>query len=200
MVRIAGTWAARTVLGKEAYDRRMQQLGRKLAVSVDKMFPLVEAQPGKEIIVSGAGEGETSEWLASKTGASITGVDPSEERGERAEAAQHLRRLAEGSGDRAERARLFEQLGDVVQSLGDDNGACKAYTEALAHDAESALAYLGRGDLYRTVGELDRAIKDFTEVIRLDPTGTAGYHNRAAAYVGTSESRATSGSSRYPRY
>src|SRR6476469_1791412 len=47
---------------------------------------LVEAQPGKEIVVSGAGEGETSEWLAGKTGASITGVDPSEERIERAEA------------------------------------------------------------------------------------------------------------------
>jgi hypothetical protein len=41
--------AASTRLGKDAYDRRMQRLGRKLAVSVDKMFPLVEAQPGTDV-------------------------------------------------------------------------------------------------------------------------------------------------------
>jgi hypothetical protein len=47
---------------------------------------LLDAKPGYEIVVSGAGEGETSEWLAAKTGASVTGVDPDEERIERAEA------------------------------------------------------------------------------------------------------------------
>ena len=67
----------------------MMVLGRWRATGEElyrEVADLIEAQPGKEIIVSGAGEGETSEWLAAKTGASITGVDPDEERIERAEA------------------------------------------------------------------------------------------------------------------
>ena len=47
---------------------------------------LVEARPGHEIIVSGCGEGVTTEWLASHTGAAVTGVDPDRERIEQAEA------------------------------------------------------------------------------------------------------------------
>src|SRR5581483_8343699 len=41
------------------------------------------------------------------------------ERGEKREAATYLRRMAEASGDRAERARLFEQLGDLYGELED---------------------------------------------------------------------------------
>ena len=47
---------------------------------------LVEADAGHEILVSGCGEGITTEWLARHTGASLTGVDPDRERIERAEA------------------------------------------------------------------------------------------------------------------
>ncbi|HEU4563021.1 MAG TPA: class I SAM-dependent methyltransferase [Gemmatimonadaceae bacterium] len=36
---------------------------------------LTEAVPGKEIIVSGCGDGITTEWLALRTGAAVTGVD-----------------------------------------------------------------------------------------------------------------------------
>ena len=68
---------------------QMVVLGRWRATGEDlyrEVSDLLDAKPGHEIVVSGAGEGETSEWLAAKTGASITGVDPDEERIERAEA------------------------------------------------------------------------------------------------------------------
>jgi 2-polyprenyl-3-methyl-5-hydroxy-6-metoxy-1,4-benzoquinol methylase len=68
---------------------QMMVLGRWRATGEElyrEVADLIEAQAGKEIVVSGAGEGETSEWLAEKTGASVTGVDPNEERIERAEA------------------------------------------------------------------------------------------------------------------
>jgi tetratricopeptide (TPR) repeat protein len=53
------------------------------------------------------------------------------ERGEKGTAAQHLRRLADGSGDRAERATLLEQLGDILHAVDDLEGARTAYEEAL---------------------------------------------------------------------
>jgi ubiquinone/menaquinone biosynthesis C-methylase UbiE len=68
---------------------QMMVLGRWRATGEElyrEVAGLTEAQPGREILVSGAGEGESSEWLAARTGASITGVDPNEERIERAEA------------------------------------------------------------------------------------------------------------------
>ena len=68
---------------------QMMVLGRWRASGEElyrEVADLTDAGPGKEIVVSGSGEGETSEWLASKTGALITGVDPDEERIERAEA------------------------------------------------------------------------------------------------------------------
>jgi len=54
------------------------------------------------------------------------------ERSEPEEAARHLRRLAEGSGDRQERARLFEKLGDVLATTGDGAGARAAYENAVS--------------------------------------------------------------------
>jgi 2-polyprenyl-3-methyl-5-hydroxy-6-metoxy-1,4-benzoquinol methylase len=68
---------------------QMMVLGRWRATGEElyrEVADLVDAGSGKEIVVSGSGEGETSEWLAAKTGASITGVDPNEDRIERAEA------------------------------------------------------------------------------------------------------------------
>jgi 2-polyprenyl-3-methyl-5-hydroxy-6-metoxy-1,4-benzoquinol methylase len=68
---------------------QMMVLGRWRATGEDlyrEVADLTEAESGKEVVISGAGEGESSEWLAAKTGASITAVDPSEERIERAEA------------------------------------------------------------------------------------------------------------------
>lgn len=47
---------------------------------------VTEAQPGQEVLVSGCGDGLTVEWLARRTGASVTGVDPDGTYIERAEA------------------------------------------------------------------------------------------------------------------
>ncbi|MFL5577953.1 MAG: class I SAM-dependent methyltransferase [Gemmatimonadaceae bacterium] len=47
---------------------------------------LTEVGAGQEMLVSGCGEGVTAEWLATRSGAAVTGVDPDPERIERAEA------------------------------------------------------------------------------------------------------------------
>jgi tetratricopeptide (TPR) repeat protein len=52
------------------------------------------------------------------------------ERGEREKAASYLRRLAEESQDRAERAQTLEQLGDLYLELDDEDQALWAYHEA----------------------------------------------------------------------
>lgn len=67
----------RAVLG------RWRATGEELYREVSE---LVEAGPGREILVSGCGEGTTTEWLAARTGAAVTGVDSSREQLERAEA------------------------------------------------------------------------------------------------------------------
>ena len=64
-------------------------LGRWRATGEDlyrEVARLVEAHPGQEIVVSGCGEGETTEWVADHTRAAVTGVDASPEAIERAEA------------------------------------------------------------------------------------------------------------------
>ncbi len=47
---------------------------------------LAGLQPGHEVVVAGCGRGITTEWLARRTGASVTGVDPDPCDIERAEA------------------------------------------------------------------------------------------------------------------
>lgn len=66
----------RSVLGR--WRATGEELYREVAT-------LVEARPGQEIIVSGCGDGATTEWLARRTGAAITGVDPARQLVERAE-------------------------------------------------------------------------------------------------------------------
>jgi hypothetical protein len=39
----------KVTLGKLAYERTMSRLGRQLVVSVEALFPLVEAQPGTDV-------------------------------------------------------------------------------------------------------------------------------------------------------
>jgi hypothetical protein len=60
---------------------------------------LTGASTGQEIVVSGSGEGVSVEWLARRTGASVTGVDPNRERVERAEA--RVRHSPQGSASLA---------------------------------------------------------------------------------------------------
>ena len=71
-------------------------LGRWRAASEDlyrEVGRLTEAVPGSEVLVAGCGDGRTTEWLATRTGAAVAGVDPDVERIARAE--QSARALAE---------------------------------------------------------------------------------------------------------
>jgi SAM-dependent methyltransferase len=70
-------------LVQEVVLGRWQATGEELYREV---AALTEAAPGREVIISGAGDGTTAEWLAKRTGASITAVDSVPERIERAEA------------------------------------------------------------------------------------------------------------------
>lgn len=67
----------RSVLG------RWRATGEELYREVGQ---ILDIEPGREVIVSGCGEGTTTEWLARRTRAIVTGVDPSREQVERAEA------------------------------------------------------------------------------------------------------------------
>jgi SAM-dependent methyltransferase len=68
---------------------QMVVLGRWRATGEElyrEVAGLIDAAPGQEVLVSGCGEGDTTEWLAGKTQASVTGVDALQEPIERAEA------------------------------------------------------------------------------------------------------------------
>lgn len=65
------------------------------------------------------------------------------ERGDKLEAARSLQRVAESSGDREERLRLFEQIGDLYLALGTSSAARTAYEEALALLPDDASAHVG---------------------------------------------------------
>lgn len=68
---------------------QMVVLGRWRATGEDlyrELVHLLEPAPGKEILISGCGDGVTAEWIARRTRAAVTGVDPSAERIGRAEA------------------------------------------------------------------------------------------------------------------
>lgn len=67
---------------------QMVVLGRWRATGEElyrEVAHLTEAGPDKEIVVSGCGDGVTTEWIATRTGAAVTGVDPDPERVETAE-------------------------------------------------------------------------------------------------------------------
>jgi tetratricopeptide (TPR) repeat protein len=97
------------------------------------------------------------------------------ERGEKAQAAQYLRRVAESSGDRAERVKLFEQLGDLHHGLEDDISARVAYESAMEmieQPDETHVPLLQKAlGLQRTAG----AVREATETaLRISEAVTDG--------------------------
>ena len=67
---------------------QMVVLGRWRATGDElyrEVVQAIEAKAGQEIFVSGCGEGTTTEWIATRTNAHVTGVDPDRERVQRAE-------------------------------------------------------------------------------------------------------------------
>ena len=133
----------RSVLGR--WRATGEELYREVA-------DLVEAARGREIVVSGCGEGATTEWLARRTGASVTGVDPVRARVERAEA----------------RARSLARPLPLQYEHGE--------LDDLPHESEVFDAAVGEpvlsaaGDPARAVAELARVVRPMGPVVLLQLT------------------------------
>ncbi len=119
---------------------------------------LAEARPGMELLVSGCGEGVTAEWLAARTGASVTGVDPDPARIARAESRQRS-----GGAGAAGEAVTFE-----VAPLDDLPHETAVFDAAVGETAIAAAT-----DPQRALAELVRVIRPLGRVVLLVPTWTS---------------------------
>ncbi len=116
---------------------------------------LLQVGPGQEVLVSGCGDGTSCEWLAERSGAAITGVDPDVERIEAAE---------EGSRARLDAGRplplAYQQapLDDLPHETAVFDGAVGEPVLAAATDPA------------RAVRELVRVVKPMGSVVLLQLT------------------------------
>ena len=134
---------------------QMVVLGRWRATGEDiyrELVHLLEPAPGKEILVSGCGDGVTAEWLARRTGAAITGVDPNPERIARAE----TRRRA---------VPIPPTLTYQQASLDDLPHENEVFDASVGEPVLAAAA-----DPERAVAELVRVTKPMGPVVLLQPT------------------------------
>jgi tetratricopeptide (TPR) repeat protein len=111
------------------------------------------------------------------------------ERGERDKAVSYLRRLAEESADRAERAQTFEQLGDQYLELDDEAQALWAFAEArraAGPPSEEQVSLLEKTlKLQRARGESENAAQTSALLIDLvkDPKERAERRRDAAVLL-----------------
>jgi ubiquinone/menaquinone biosynthesis C-methylase UbiE len=115
---------------------------------------LIGEAPGKEVLVVGSGDGVAVEWLAARTGATITGTDPDRARIQRAE--RRCREL--GSRNVAYETAPYEDLPH-------ENAVFDAVI------AEPGLA--SAGDTGRALAEIVRVAKPFGVIVLLQPTWTS---------------------------
>ncbi len=137
---------------------QMVMLGRWRATGEElyrAVADLVEARPGTELLVAGCGDGVTVEWLAARTGAVVTGVDPDPARIAGAEERQR----ASASGARVS----FE-----VAPLDDLPHETAVFDAAVAETAIAAAA-----DPQRALAELVRVTRPLGRVVLLVPTWTS---------------------------
>ncbi|GAC1516290.1 MAG: hypothetical protein NVS1B4_10510 [Gemmatimonadaceae bacterium] len=116
---------------------------------------LTGAAPGVEVLVSGCGDGVTTEWLATRTGASVTGVDPDAGRIECAE----------------RRARSGEHAASLTYThapLDDLPHETAVFDVAIGEPGLAASRDPGR-----CVAELVRVTKPMGSVVLLQPTWTS---------------------------
>ncbi len=89
---------------------------------------LAEIEQGQEIVVAGCGRGVTTEWLAHRTGASVTGVDPDDDDIDQAE--EHARETGLGlSYQRAALDDLPYESNVFDASIGEPEIAAAVSTE-----------------------------------------------------------------------
>ncbi|HSU96803.1 MAG TPA: methyltransferase domain-containing protein [Gemmatimonadaceae bacterium] len=111
---------------------------------------LADLEKGQDIVVSGCGRGVTTEWLALRTGASVTGVDPDDE--DITQAEEHARDT--GLGLSYQHAKLDD--------LPYENGVFDA---AIGEPEIAAAASTGKA-----VAELARVTKPMGSVVLLQLT------------------------------
>jgi SAM-dependent methyltransferase len=116
---------------------------------------LAGASQGAELLVAGCGDGVTAEWLAARTGATVTGVDPDAAQIARAEARLRL--------SSSPRALTYE-----VAPLEDLPHETAVFDASVA---ETAIASAAKVE--RAVGELMRVTKGMGRVVLLLPTWTS---------------------------
>jgi SAM-dependent methyltransferase len=137
---------------------QMVMLGRWRATGEElyrEVADLVEARGGTELLVAGCGEGVTAEWLAARTGASVTGVDPDPAR--IASAEQRRRESPSGTTVTFEVA----PLDDLPHETAVFDAAVAESTVAAARNPQRALA------------ELVRVVRPLGRVVLLVPTWTS---------------------------
>ena len=144
---------------------------------------LSNAGPGVEVLVSGCGDGITPEWLAARTGASLTGVDPDRARIAEAEARSRAAKSlttyelsplddlpfetdvfdcaigAPGIAASADPARALCELVRVTKPLGTVILIQPAWTSELSERLRTALSQR-LGVLPRHVVEWKRALRE----------------------------------------
>ncbi|MEO6779214.1 MAG: methyltransferase domain-containing protein [Gemmatimonadaceae bacterium] len=111
---------------------------------------LADIEAGQEIVVAGCGRGATTEWLARRTGASVTGVDPDDEDVTQAE--EHARETGLGL------SYQHAELDDLPYESG--------VFDAAIGEPELAAA----GDTAKAVGELVRVTRPMGAVVLLQLT------------------------------
>jgi len=137
---------------------QLVMLGRWRATGEElyrEVADLAEARGGTELLVSGCGEGVTAEWLAARSGATVTGVDPDPARIAGAE--QRTRASSPGT------ALTFE-----VAPLDDLPHETAVFDAAVGETAVAAAA-----DPQRAVAELVRVTRPLGRVVLLVPTWTS---------------------------
>jgi SAM-dependent methyltransferase len=137
---------------------QMVLLGRWRATGEDlyrEVAVLAEARQDTELLVAGSGDGVTAEWLAARTGASITGVDPDPRRIARAEA-------------RRAKSTTAGRISYEVAPLDDLPHETAVFDAAVGEAAIAAAA-----DPARALRELVRVTKPLGHVVLLLPTWTS---------------------------
>jgi SAM-dependent methyltransferase len=132
---------------------RWRATGEQLYREVARAMEIHAAQ---EVLVAGCGDGVTVEWLARRTGASVTGVDPDADRIERAEA----------------RARLFVGSGTTPVHLSYQQSPLDdlPHESAVFDAAIGEPAVAGARDPARAVAELVRVTKPMGSIVLLQLT------------------------------
>jgi hypothetical protein len=84
-------------------------------------------------------------------------------------------------------APLYDAIGTLYSSIGEQHKAVDAYSKAIAVDPRRADYWYNRAATLRFLGHLDQAEKDYDQAIRLRPDDCEAYLNRTELRTQTDE-------------